>query len=174
MYFSPPVEMSSDRRPDDCPLRLPRFHLVFPLGHLCLPGGMLVLEPCFEFPGLAENLLLLDLLLRRIDGDIGIIRVIDEREHAVIVCLLQRIVFVIVALGALDGDAQNAFADGVHAVVHGLHAELLGIDSTLFVNHGIAQEAGGYNVVLGGVGQQVTGDLIDHELVVRQVAVEGS
>ena len=33
---------------------------------------MLVLEQCFDFPRLAENLFLLDLLLRRIDGDIGI------------------------------------------------------------------------------------------------------
>ena len=69
---------------------------------------------------------------------------------------------------------RHALADGVHAVVHGFHAELLRVDSTLFIDHGIAQETRGHNLVLRGVRQQVAGNLIDDELVVRQVVIEGS
>ena len=65
------------------------------------------------------------------------------------------------------------FADGVHAVEHRLHAELLGIDAAFLVDHRVAQKAGGDDLVLRGVGQQVAGELLDDELVVGQVAVEG-
>ena len=100
-------------------------------------------------------------------------RVVEEGEDAVILFLLEGIVLVVVALGALDGDAEDTFADGVHAVEHGLHAELLGVDAALFVDHRIAQEPGGDALVLGGVRQQVAGDLLDDELVVGQVVIEG-
>ena len=102
----------------------------------------------------------------------GLMRVIEEGEHPVILFLRDRVVLVGVALGALDGQAENALADGVHAVEHRLHAELLGIDAALLVDHGVAEEAGGDLLVLRGVGQQVAGDLLDDELVVGQVAVE--
>ena len=68
-------------------------------------------------------------------------RVVEEREHPVVLFLRQRIVLVVVALGALDGQAEHALADGVHAVEHGLHAELLGIDAAFLVDHRVAQEA---------------------------------
>ena len=78
----------------------------------------------------------------------------------------------IVALGALDGEAEDALADGVHAVEHGFHAELFGIDAAFLVDHRVAQEAGGDDLILRGMRQQIAGDLLDDELVVRQVAVE--
>ena len=43
----------------------------------------------------------------------------------------ERVVFVRVTLGALQGEPQYRLADRVHPVVHRLHAELLGIDATL-------------------------------------------
>ncbi len=79
----------------------------------------------------------------------------------------------VVALRALNGEAQHALADGVHAIEHRLHAELLGIDAAFLVDHRIAQESSGDDLVLGRIGQHVAGNLLDDELVVGQVAVEG-
>ena len=78
----------------------------------------------------------------------------------------------VVALRALDGDSQDSFADGVHAVEHGFHAELLRVHAAFLVDHGIAEKAGGDDLILGGVRQHVASDLFDDELVVGQVAVE--
>ena len=77
-----------------------------------------------------------------------------------------------VALCALDGQAEDAFADGVHAVEHRFHAELFGIDAAFLVDHRVAEEAGGDDVVLGRVRQQVAGELSDDEAVVRKVFVQ--
>ena len=79
----------------------------------------------------------------------------------------------VVTLRALDGETENAFADGVHAIKHRFHAELLWIRAAFFVDHGIAQEAGGNDVVLRGVWQQIAGELFGDELIVGQVVVEG-
>ena len=78
----------------------------------------------------------------------------------------------VVALRALDGHTQHGFADRIHAVEHGFHAELLGVHAAFLVGHGVAEKAGGDNLILAGAGQQVPGDLIDDELVVGQVAIE--
>ena len=78
----------------------------------------------------------------------------------------------VVALGALNGQAENAFADGVHPVEHRLHSELFGVDAALFIDHRVAQETRGHDLILSRVRQQVTGDLFDDELVVRLVGVE--
>ncbi len=79
----------------------------------------------------------------------------------------------VMALGALDGQAEDPLADAVHAVEHGLHAELLGIDAPFLVDHRIAEEARGDELVLAGAGEQVAGDLLDDELVIREVPVQG-
>ncbi len=76
------------------------------------------------------------------------------------------------ALRALQGEPEHGLAQAVHAVEQTLDAELLGHDGPLLVDHAVAQEAGGDDLVLAGAGQQVAGDLLDDEAVVRQVAVE--
>src|SRR3989442_14393972 len=53
-----------------------------------------------------------------------------------------------------------------------LHAELLWVDAAFLVDHGVAQVAGGDDLVLGGVGEQVAPDLFNDESVVGQVLVE--
>ena len=98
--------------------------------------------------------------------------IVDEGEHAVVVALGERVVLVVVTLRALNREAQNGLADRVHAVEHRLHPELLGIGSALGVDHRIAQEAGGYAIVLRRSGKQVSGDLLDDESVVGHVCIE--
>ena len=77
------------------------------------------------------------------------------------------------ALRALDGQAENALADAVHAVDQPIGAELLRIHAALLVEHGIAEETGGHALVLGGVGEEVAGNLLDEELVVREISIHG-
>jgi hypothetical protein len=82
-----------------------------------------------------------------------------EGEQAEILLLRDGIELVVVALRALDGQAEHAFADGIHAIEHRFHAKLLGINAAFLVDHGVAQKTGGDDVVLRGVGQEVAGQL---------------
>jgi len=43
----------------------------------------------------------------------------------------------------------------------GVHAELLGIDAAFFVDHRVAQVAGGDELILRWIGQQVAGKLLN-------------
>ena len=76
-------------------------------------------------------------------------------------------------MGTLDGQTQNPLADGVHPIEHRFHAKLFGIDAAFLVNHGIPQEPRGNDLILGRLGQEIAGNLLDDELVVRQITVEG-
>ena len=51
--------------------------------------------------------------------------------------------------------------------------ELLVVDAALGVDHRVAMEARGDALVDSRVGEQVAGNLLDRELIERQVAVEG-
>ena len=123
---------------------------------------------------LPEDLGALHLLRRRVDGDVRLVRVVQEGEDAVVLLLLERIELVVVALRALNGDAEDALPDRVHPVEHGFHAELLGVDAPLLVDHRVAQKAGGDDLVLRRSGQEVARNLLDDELVVGQVAIQSA
>ena len=114
-----------------------------------------MLQIRFEFRVRAEDLRALHLLLRRVDRDVRLVRIVHKREQPVVLFLLQRIVLVVVALCALDRDAEDRLADRVHAVEHGFHAELLGIDAAFLVDHGVAQKAGRDNLILRRIRQQI-------------------
>ena len=133
-----------------------------------------MLESGFDLARLAEDFRPLHLLLGRVYRDVRLVRVVEEREHPVVLFLLQRIELVVVTLGALDGDAEDSFSDGVYAVKHGFHPKLLGIDAALFVDHRVAQKPRGDDLTLGRVRQHVAGNLFDDELVVRYVAVQSA
>ncbi len=131
-------------------------------------------RPGFDLVDLAEEVGSLSLFVGRVDGDVRLVVVVEEREHPVILFLRERIVLVVVALGALDRQAEDALADRVHAVEHGLHPELLGIDAPFFVEHRVAQKTRGDDLVLRRMRQLVAGDLLDDELIVGQVAIQGA
>jgi len=139
----------------------------------CAQSGVRRRSSDFDLFGAAENLRALPLLGGRVHRDVGLMRIVEECEEAIVFLVLQRIVLVIVALRALNRDPEDALADRVHAIEHGLHAELLGVDAALLVEHGVAQKAGGHALVLRGVGQQVARDLFDDEAIVGEVAIEG-
>jgi hypothetical protein len=53
-----------------------------------------------------------------------------------------RIVLVGMALRTVDRQTKNALPDRVHPIEHRLHPKLFRIDSTLFVDHRVAQKTG--------------------------------
>ncbi len=105
--FWPPVEMSSTSGVHRSPRRLIIANTVFPRCHSLLPVGVPMLQVRFEFTRATEDLRALHLVGRSVDRNVGFMGVVDEREQAVILFLLQWIVLVVVALCALDRDAED-------------------------------------------------------------------
>ncbi len=131
-----------------------------------------MLQIGFNGSDLAEQVRAPLLFLGSIRRDVRFMRIIQEREHAVIFIVREWIIFMRMALGALNGQPEDTLADRVHAIEHGFHSELLGINAAFLVDHGIAEESGRDVLVLRSVRQFVTGDLLDDEAVVRKVAVD--
>ena len=86
--------------------------------------------------------------------------------------MADRIVFMRVALCALNGQAKNRFPDGIHAVKHRFHSELLRIDSAFFIDHRIAQESRRHHLLLRRIRNQVAGKLLLDESVIGQILVQ--
>ncbi len=149
---------------------------LFPRGHLIGQPGAPLRDVAFDL-----QLLHLEIggdaavafhILRAYHFDSGLLLAIEERHELVILALLDGIVFVIVALGAADRQAQKDRARGGHAVEQRLDAVLLLIHAAFLVDHGVAMEAGGDFLIERGVRQQVASQLLDRELIERHVAVE--
>ena len=83
-----------------------------------------------------------------------------------------RIEFVVVAAAAFERQAEESGAHRVHAIDHVGHAVLLLDDAALLVLHVQPIERRRQALFLGGVGQQVAGQLPGDELVERQILVE--
>ena len=100
--------------------------------------------------------------------------VVEERRHFIELALRDRVEFVVVARRAVHGQPEpdpggrlGAVAGVQHGILVGNHAAFVGGDVA-------AVEAGGDPLFQRGVGQQVARQLLDRELVERQVAVEGT
>ena len=98
--------------------------------------------------------------------------VVKEGEEAVEVLLRDGVVLVIVAAPATHRHAQPDGGGGVEAVDDVLGLVLLGDRAALVVDHVVAVEAGGNQLLAGRVRQQVAGQLLDRETVEGHVAVE--
>jgi hypothetical protein len=96
---------------------------------------MAVLEIHLDFTDAAEYFRPLHFILRSVHGDVRLMRIVQEGEHAVVLFLSERVVFVVVALSALDRDSQNTFSNCVHAVEHRFHPKLFGVDPSFLVDH---------------------------------------
>ena len=99
--------------------------------------------------------------------------VVEEGVEAVVIADRDRIVFVRVALSAADGEAHPHAAGGVHAVGEVLKTRLLLVHTRLGVQRSIAMETAGGELCERRLRQQIPSDLLDGELVKRQVAVDG-
>ena len=103
----------------------------------------------------------------------AVLRNLIERGHQpVIIALRERVVFVVVALRAGQGQPQPGRGRRVHAVEEDVEALLLGDGPTLAVEQVVAIEARGNELVVGRLGQQVARELLDGESVKRHVRVQ--
>ncbi len=101
------------------------------------------------------------------------VEVVEEGIHLEEVFLGDRVVFVVVADGALEGEAHEGGADGGDAVDDIFEVRFFGEGGADVDDEVEAVESGGDELFLGGVGVEVTGNLVDGELVVGEVGVEG-
>ena len=96
----------------------------------------------------------------------------EEGGHRVEVLLRERVEFMVVALGAVGGQAEIDPAHRLHAV-GGVVGEVLFDDGAAFIGRGVAAlEAGGDALVFGRVGEQVAGEVLERKLVEGLIAVE--
>ena len=86
----------------------------------------------------------------------------------------QRVVLVRVALGASPSHPHPRLAGGGDAILHCGDTVFLVVRSTLGIVHRVAMEARGDELVGGGLGQQVPGELQNGKPVERQVLVQCS
>ena len=101
-----------------------------------------------------------------------VVSVGEERQHPEVVFLAERIVLVVVALRAGQRRAEPDGRGRVHAIDEDFVQRFLRIDAAFLVGHRIAVKPGGDFLVDGRIGQHVASDLLDRELVERQIAVE--
>ena len=97
----------------------------------------------------------------------------EDAKQGVVVAGGDGIEFVVVALGAADGESEPRGADRVHAVDKLFVARLGAIDACFAIGERVAQEAGGDQLIGGGVGKQIAGQLFDGEAIEGEVAIEG-
>ena len=147
-------------------------HLRRPRVQALAPVRMFHLDAVFNRANTTMHLCDALLLRRSVHHAARLVVVVQEREHLVILLLRDGIVFVVVALAAVDREAEDALPDRVHAVEHRLHAELLGVHAAFFVHHRIPQEAGCDDLILRGIRQLIARELLDDELIVRQITIE--
>src|SRR5690606_28364903 len=94
------------------------FDLLFPGAHALLPIAVTVLESAFQLANPAEQVRQLHLLVWSINSNVRLMRRIQKRKQPVIFFLLERIKLVVMALRALDGNAEDTFANRIHAIEH--------------------------------------------------------
>ena len=104
---------------------------------------------------------------------VGIAGVVEEAEAGVILLVVDGIVGMAVALHAAHGEPLENLPGGDVAVHRGEQAELLVVGAALAVHLREAVERGGEFLIQSRAGDEVAGELVDHELVVRQILVEG-
>ena len=123
-----------------------------------LPGSERGLVP-FTFP-------------RKRNRGITVLEVVEESVKRIKLVLLERVVFVIVALGTGKGQGEPGRRGGIDAVDHFLGAIQLLVDSGLGVAQGVAVESDRDFLFRRRVGDKVAGELLDAELIVRLVAID--
>ena len=156
--------------------RLPRGllleELLFPGRHLRLPLRSRVLQSLLGALDVLANLGNPLLFLGGVNPRLGLVRIVEEREQAVVFIVSEGVELVGMALGALRGQPQDGLADAVDPVEHLHHTELLGDDRPFLVDHAVAEEPGRDDLRLSLLREEVPGELLDQELVIGHVAID--
>jgi hypothetical protein len=97
----------------------------------------------FQFRYAGANLLALPLLLGRGQFQAWLIGVVEECKQLIIFALAYGIKFVVVALGAADGQAKKDRPGRVDPVDNRFDPELLQVNAAFLIDQGIAVKATG-------------------------------
>lgn len=97
---------------------------------------------------------------------------IEEGHHGKVISLGDGVSFVVVALAAVEGDAEEGFSGDVDDVSDGIGVGLGAVGGFVVALHE-GHEAGGDEGVEGFVGELVAGELFEEKAVVGFVLVEG-
>ena len=109
---------------------------------------------------------------RRLVAFVAVLGVVENREHAEVLLLTQRIVLMIMALRAGHRGAHPHLHGGVHAIDHRHVAKLL-IGCTAFVVClRVTMKCSGDQLIVGRLIEQIASQLFARELIKRHVAVE--
>ena len=111
-------------------------------------------------------------LMPRVAVEADVAERVEVGEDLVVVALRERIELVVVALAAAEREAEDRFAERFHAIDVVVGEILLGDRAALVRVHVVALEAGGDELGFGVVRQQVAGELLAEELVVRHVRLK--
>ena len=164
-------------RGDGLPLRGALAFLVEPFSETFFHGGGASGELAFErIFGDADSLRMVGQPGFQVGGRNVVRRfvgVVEQRHDGVIIRMQDRVVFVRMALGAVERESHPGGAGDADAVDHGVEAVFVRVGAAFLVEHRITMEARGDEVVGRGAGEEVSGELLDAELVVGQVGVEG-
>jgi len=158
---------------DGSPPRSTRRDARLPRGDFFLPFGQGFLRALVDAREVGADPVDFLLLLLAVDPRLRLVGVVEEAVEPEVFVVSDGVELVRVALRALQAEAHHGLSDAVHAVEHSLDAELFGDDRALLVDHAVAQETGRDDLVLCRARDQVAGELIDDELVVGLVAIEG-
>ena len=159
-----------ERRPDHLLLE----HPLFPRRQFLLPLRMQHLYPCFDrFDRLLPFVNLL-LLFCRVDPGLGLVGIVEEGKHAVVLVVTDRVKFVRMALCTLSRQAKDRFSQTIDPIKHFKHAKLFRNNRPFFVQHTVTKKTGGDSLLLSCVGKQIPGNLFDKELVIGQITIQGA
>lgn len=104
--------------------------------------------------------------------DVDFLLRIEKGGELVELLLGDGVELVIVALRATDGQSEPDGSKRPSAVEHLLIAELLRVGTAFAIGERVAIEPGGNQHVNGAVRHQIAGQLLNRELIERQIAVE--
>ena len=103
----------------------------------------------------------------------GFVDVLEERGERVEIFLGDRVELVVVTTAALEREPEESRAEGGDAVVDVVDAVFLFDRAALGFLCVETVEGGGEDLIFGGLGQEVAGELVGDEFIPREVLVEG-
>ena len=104
---------------------------------------------------------------------VAVLRLVQDCKEAIVLFMRDRVVFVGVALSTSHGHPHPDLHGGVDPIDNGRDTKLLIVCAAFAVRHGIAMKCRGDQLVLGGVIQHVSRNLLNREFIERHVRVQG-
>ena len=99
---------------------------------------------------------------------------VEERIHAVVITLTDRVELMIMAAAAIKSQPHPHGAHRFCLIKNILHTVFCRDTAALTIDHMIAVKTGGQHLLLSCIRQQITGDLFHGKIVIRLISIEGA